>query len=229
MEVRRRPSHLEHRRWLRKGTLLDHEALLDIVYIKEMPIDQERILQSPIPVIVTASDVDSGEATYRDLRDGHVIQWIKATGRLPFAAGPPVEIDGRRYLDGGILDAIPIQRAVADGHDLVTLILNKRPGRYKKDNPIIAKIAAARYPKLRHGILRHQEHKNEAMHYARNPPPGVAVRIIRPEVPTHLHRLSRDLSVLEAAIDQGRYGGRRHIDKYPAPNPGANMTTDSGP
>lgn len=206
------PRILSYKRWARfGGPLLDHEALLEIVYLQEHPIDQAAIRRSKHPVIVTAADVHSGECVYHDLRRGDIIAWLKATGRLPFASGPPVAIAGRAYLDGGILDPIPVRKAVADGHQDVTLILNKPPGKRRKDNAVVAGIAARRYPKLRDGILRHQAIKGESLDYAESPPGGVTIRIIRPSQPTGVGRLSRDLGLIRAAIELGRADGKAHL------------------
>lgn len=206
------PRILSWSRWARfQGPLLDHEALLDIIYLKEHPIDQDAIRRCKHPVIVTAADVHSGEVVYHDLRQGDIIAWIKATGRLPFASGPTVAIDGREYLDGGILDPIPIRRAVADGATEITLILNKPQGRRGKDNAVISGIAARRYPKLRDSILRHYAIKGEALDYAESPPEGVTVHLVRPARPTGLGRLTRDLAAIRAAIEQGRSDGHAFL------------------
>jgi predicted patatin/cPLA2 family phospholipase len=202
------PRILSWGRWARlKGPLLDHEALLEIVYLKEHPIDQDAIRRCPHPIVVTAADVHSGEVVYHDLRQGDIIAWLKATGRLPFASGPTVAIDGREFLDGGILDPIPIRRAVADGATDVTVVLNKPAGKRHKDNAVIAGMAARRYPKLREGILNHYRIKGEALDYAESPPEGVTVRIVRPTRPTGLGRLTRDLGLIRAAIEMGRSDG----------------------
>jgi predicted patatin/cPLA2 family phospholipase len=206
------PRILSYGRWARrKGPLLDHEALLDIVYVDEHPLDQEALRRCPHPVVVTASDVRSGAAVYQDLRRGDIISWLKATGRLPFASGPPVRIDGREYLDGGVLDPIPVRKAVEDGCTDVTLVLNNPAGHARRDNAVVAGIAARRYPALRDGILRHNAIKAEALAWAEDPPEGVRVRIVRPATSTGLTRLTRDLDAIRRAIEQGRRDGQACI------------------
>lgn len=202
---------LSYRRFLRGGPLLDHEALLDIVYLREHPIDQEAIQRRSSPVFVVATDVETGRPIYQDLREGNVIAWLKATGRLPLASGGPVPIADRLYLDGGIADPIPVQRAIDDGHPRLTLILNTPPAARKRDNPALAAFAARRYPALRDGIVRHHAIKHEAIAAATRPPPGVRVDIIQPIRPTGLSRLSRDLGVIQAGIEQGRAAGQAYL------------------
>lgn len=202
---------LSYRRFARGGPLLDHEALLDIVYLQEMPIDQEAIRRAGHPVIVTAVDVESGQAVYQDLREVEVIPWLKATGRLPLASGPAVSIAGRQYLDGGIADPIPVRKALADGHKRLTVILNMPEGKRRPDNRLVAGYTARRYPSLRDGIVRHADIKHEALDWLQKPPRGVDVRVVRPSRPTGLSRLTRDLGRIRAAIAQGHVDGEAHL------------------
>ena len=51
---------------------------------------------------------------------------ILASSRMPWAGGPPVEIEGRRYLDGGMASPIPVAEALAAGATHV-LALQTRP------------------------------------------------------------------------------------------------------
>ncbi len=210
---------LSYRRWLaRRGPLLDHEALLDIIYVDEHPIDQDAIRAATHPIIVTAVDTRSGAVRYQDLRQGDVIAWLKATGRLPLASGQPVPIGGRLYLDGGIADPIPARRAIADGYARLTVILNAPPGARRRDNYVVSAYTARRYPELRHGILHHHDIKEAALAFLASPPDGVRIDVIQPNRPTGLSRLTRDLAVLRKAIEQGRADGQAHLDRQPGGN-----------
>ena len=59
--------------------------------------------------------------TERELWDA-----ILASSRMPWAGGPPVEIEGRRYLDGGMGSPVPVAEAIAAGATHV-LVLQTRP------------------------------------------------------------------------------------------------------
>ena len=86
------------------------------------------MLSSPIALHCVATGVESagpvdlsGMATVRELWDA-----LLASSRMPWAGGAPVEIDGRRYVDGGLAAAIPVAEAVAAGATHV-LALQTRP------------------------------------------------------------------------------------------------------
>lgn len=208
----RDPRILSYRRMALGRPVLDHEALLDIVYVDEHPIDQDAVRRAPWPVVVTGADIDTGACVYHDLRDGDIIPWLKATGRLPLGCGPPVTIDGRRYIDGGSIDPIPLRYVVERmGCTDVTLVLNTPPGPRRPDPRFMAEVAARRFPKLRDGITRHQEIKQSCIDYALDPPKGVHVDVIRPAAKMGVHRLSRDMAAINGAIEQGRRDGMTYL------------------
>lgn len=205
---------LDYRRLARGRPILDHELLWEVVYRQETVLDQDALRKAAWPVVVTTAEVETGECRYVDLRTAeNPIAWLKATGRLPWGAGRPVEIGGKHYLDGGIVDPIPLAKAIADGHRHVTVLLNWPPGVVGKDNRMFSRMVARRYPMLRQGVLHHGELKQEAARLAEHPPEGVRVDVVRPERPTGLHRLSRDLKAIDAAIEQGRADGVAHLER----------------
>ncbi len=65
-----------------------------------------------LPFQCVAVDVD--RAVERWFDEGELVPSILASAALP-AVYPPVTIDGRRYVDGGVVDNVPIARAVELG------------------------------------------------------------------------------------------------------------------
>jgi predicted patatin/cPLA2 family phospholipase len=196
---------LSYRRWLtRQGPLLDHDGLFEIVYQDERPLDVDTVREAPFPVIVPATEVETGEGVYHDLRDGDVIDWLRATGRLPLASGPPVEIDGTAYLDGGLADPIPIEKAIEDGADEIVVVLNRPERKSEAESWILGAVVGQRFPELFDLVRRHAEIWNDQAAIARDPPPGVETTLIHPEEYLELARLSRDQAKIENAIETGR-------------------------
>jgi predicted patatin/cPLA2 family phospholipase len=115
-------------RILRGRPVIDVNRILDFASGGLDEGRHERVLASPIALHCVAIAVDSaqpvdltGMRTKRELWDA-----ILASSRMPLAGGPPVEIDGRRYIDGGMGAPIPVAEAIAAGATHV-LALQTRP------------------------------------------------------------------------------------------------------
>lgn len=94
----------------RRGEAIhDNEGLRRLL---EEQLDARTFEELEIPFQCVATDVIGVREMW--FRTGPLIEPILASAALP-AVYPAVEIDGVRYLDGGIVDDIPIGRAVALG------------------------------------------------------------------------------------------------------------------
>jgi NTE family protein len=72
-----------------------------------------------IPFAVTAVDLISGEEVV--LRDGLVVDAVRASAAVP-AVFDPVEIGGRRLVDGGILNNLPVDVARSFGAEALIAV-----------------------------------------------------------------------------------------------------------
>ena len=99
-------------------------------YTKQYNFNFEELLRSSIRWEMVASNLKTGKADYLHSDDVEKIKLIgKASCSLPIIT-PPVEIDGELYLDGGIADSIPIQRALNLGYDKLLIVLTRKKGNF---------------------------------------------------------------------------------------------------
>lgn len=203
---------LSFRRWVtRRGPLLDHDVLISRIYQREHPLDLDAVAASAHPVIVTATDIDSATVRYVDVRRQGVLDWIRATGRLPLTSNGPVTIDGRRYVDGGVLDPVPVGHPIAQGARHLTVILNKPRGHVETSPRWAVRLSERRYPRLGPAFALHESMKLDAIALVENPPEGVRIDIVRPKLDTGLSRLSRDLSTIKRGLRMGRSDGQAYL------------------
>jgi NTE family protein len=71
-----------------------------------------RLEDAPIPLRVVATDVLSGQDVL--LTTGNAVDAIAASAAIP-AVLPPVTIDGRELMDGGVVNNTPLSHAIALG------------------------------------------------------------------------------------------------------------------
>ena len=88
--------------WPKEG-LFSLDGLGEVLR-KEISIN--RIEHLKIPLIITVSNMNKGAVEY--LEEGDLVDSILASGSIPFVF-KPVEIDGYKYVDGGILDNLPVE------------------------------------------------------------------------------------------------------------------------
>jgi NTE family protein len=72
----------------------------------------------PVPLHVVATSLRTGRERWFD--QGSAIEAILASAALP-AVLPPVEIDGEVFIDGAVVDNVPISHAVAIGAERVVV------------------------------------------------------------------------------------------------------------
>jgi len=84
-----------------------------------------RIEEAAVPLTITATDLETGEAVFMDR--GDIISALLASTALP-GVFPPVERDGRLLVDGGLAADAPVGAAVAAGAERVYLLPTVGPG-----------------------------------------------------------------------------------------------------
>jgi predicted patatin/cPLA2 family phospholipase len=120
-------------RWsslLRGRPVVDVRTLVEEVYQTEWPMDFASILASSIEYHPLGTDAETGEST--DLRPlisspVELRLALRASASLPFLAGPPVELGGRRFYDAGVAESIPFRTPLAQGATHVLLLRSRRP------------------------------------------------------------------------------------------------------
>ena len=103
------PSYCSLRSLLRTGDLFGAEFCYDRIPKQLDPFDEAAYDADPMAFYVVCTDVDTGKAVYRrcDRIEDDTFDWFRASASMPFFS-KPVALEGRRYLDGGIADPIPV-------------------------------------------------------------------------------------------------------------------------
>ena len=120
-------------RWsslLRGRPVVDVRTLIEVLYQTEFPMDFDSVLASPVEYHPLGTDAETGEST--DLRPliANPVELrlaLRASASLPFLAGPPVELRGRRFYDAGVAESIPFRTPLAEGATHVLVLRSRRP------------------------------------------------------------------------------------------------------
>ena len=115
---------------LRGRPIVNLAFLLDDVVEHRKRLDVGALLAAASPLTVLATDVQARAARpLRGFRDrSHAISALRASATMPVVAGPPVEYDGRAFLDASITEPIPVPTAEADGCTHAVALLTRAAG-----------------------------------------------------------------------------------------------------
>lgn len=97
-------------------SLYPDDGIRDLI---ERCAPHDRIEDYPIPFECVATNLTTGRAHWFDR--GRVDRAVLASAALP-AALPPVEIDGEQFIDGAVVDNVPISRALHHGIERIIVL-----------------------------------------------------------------------------------------------------------
>jgi len=111
-----------------------HRPRLNMAYVfegvmrTEVPLDTRALAESDVDVRLALSNVDTLKPETVRVQEvaEDIHRYLMAGSWLPILAGRPYMLNGRRYLDGGLLWPDPLYPALADGSTHV-LMINTAP------------------------------------------------------------------------------------------------------
>lgn len=142
---------------------------------------------------------------------------LKASCALPVLF-PYIYMDGIPYLDGGLSDSIPYERAFADGCDRVVVVLTREAGYKKKTSSSTKTLARAylKYPELSKDLLKRAGRYNRSLKKLEKLEKEGKVIVIRPESTKGFSRLEKDKSKIKKLYDDGYSKGNKIADRVKA-------------
>lgn len=169
------------------------------------PYDYEAFRKYQGKAYSVATDIVTGKPEYFRIRDMKAdIDKIRASASLPLVSRN-VRIDGRLYLDGGISDAIPLQKSVLDGNRKNVVIMTKEVGFVRKPvaQPALFKVRYVRYPKVAELMEKRHINYNEQLAYIERQRAAGKAFVIRPKSASDVGRVEKNPEKLKALYRRG--------------------------
>ena len=124
------------------------------------------------------------------------------------------------YLDGGIADAVPIRRAIADGNEKNVVILTKEVGYVRRQaSPAMLKMIKlkyAKYPKIYELTADRYVRYNETLQFLEEEEKAGRAFVIRPRYANDIGRIEKDRQKLEALYRLGYQDAKKHYGELVA-------------
>ncbi len=157
--------------------------------------------------IAVLTNLDTGKAEYHKLPSddwNRHIDLVWASCALPLIF-QPAEIDGQFYMDGGISDPIPFQKAIDDGCDKIITVLT-RERTYSKSGSTSEKLASKiyhKYPEFAKTLLARHDKYNKSRKKLFELSEMGEIFLITPSDTTGFSRTERHPDKLQAMYDEG--------------------------
>ncbi len=208
------PQGRLHGPWLyvqQRDSVFVNDGLRRVI---EEGIGFERLEDAVIPIEVVATSLtDGGE---RWFTYGPAVEAVLASSAIP-AIFPPVEIDGERFIDGSVVDNVPIRRAIDAGATRIVVLLCAPPS--------FTPVSPRRPVEATLNALLISIHARFARDMALLPP---GVEVIVCSGSEDEARDFADFSTTEALIAQGREEASEVVRRYGLGRPDVELATAPG-
>ncbi len=209
------PRYIGKRNLFTYGSIMNMDFIFHQMPQKYLPVDWDAFYGSPIHYLIGAFDLISGQTQWLEKQDvDEQADVLIASCSLPFIS-KIVRWHGHLLLDGGLVDAIPIQKSIQDGNQFHVICMTQNPGYVKRPTNLrLAKIFYRKYPKLLEALeSRHRNYNEQVKLCEQLEREGKAI-IIRPQKKVCVGRLERDRQKILDLYFEGRAETQKAIAHY---------------
>ena len=189
---------------VRTGNIVNKDFAFYEVPFKYDVFDNKTFKESDIDFYVAVTNLQTAQAEYVKLIDPlGQMEVLRATSAMPYVSRP-VEIDGIPYLDGAIVDSIPVEQMQMLGYDKIIVILTRTLD-YRKSKPMawIAKWFYRRYPDFADAVNQRYAMYNRQVENVIKLAEKGDIFVIRPSVDLKIKRIEKDPNKLQAMYELG--------------------------
>jgi len=201
---------------LRGRPIFDLRWLIEHYYDRTLGLDAASILANPISLHPLATDASTGMAVdlapfIHDRTSLHTA--MRASSAVPLLAGDPVELAGRRYLDAGLAESVPLDTPIAAGATHLLVLASRKDGDYTNDPAPVRALTARWLRRTAPGACetflgrnaRASSVAERLTHHNQDDTSQPAVLTVRPAADSpHVSRREGDAGVMRSAAGAGR-------------------------
>lgn len=182
---------------------------------KHLPFDYEAFKAYEGEFYSVVTNVRTGQAEYLPAdRDDRTWQQLRASCAMPLLF-PEIELNGEKYLDGGVADSIPYLKALEMGCDKVIVVLT-RPRSYRKTTDMMTKLCVSRYganKEFAHALETRAQRYNECVEHIHELRRQGKLFVFTPKSTYGVNRIEGDPKKLDMLYQYGRRHALWAIDK----------------
>ncbi len=199
------------------GNLFNTDIAYGLVPNDLNPFDHDAYERYEGNAYSVVTDVETGDPEYLRMKScrGRNMDKLRASASLPLVARM-VEVNGRKYLDGGLSDAIPLKRSIMSGNDKNLVILTKEVGYVRTPIPeyelALLKVRYAAYPNVWKLMRNRDIRYNKQMAFVERMEKEGKAFVLRPEHKGDTKRIDKDPEHLKVLYEEGYELARKKFD-----------------
>ena len=194
---------------IKTGNLFNVDFIYDTIPHELNPYDYETAKNNPAKFFVGVINMETSKGEFLRVKDiEEEYMKVCASMSLPLIANM-VEIDGQRYLDGGIADSLPIQRSINDGNKKSVLVLTQDATYRKKLDKILPLVAIKyrKFPGFVHMVKTRHVRYNASLDQIEEEEKAGRAFVLRPKKPVKIGRLELNRKKMLALYREGYEDG----------------------
>lgn len=211
-----RYNYIGLRHLVTQGCIFDQKLLYDKFPNEFIPFDFDTYFKYSEHFEMVTTNCDTGRSMYltETAERQRALDIVRASSSLPYVS-KIVPIDGIPMLDGGIVDSIPVMRAMEMGHPHNVLVLTRNKGyRSRERDHKVPHFIYKNYPRLRVALSHRIKAYNEQLDLVDRLEESGQVLCIRPQKPVEVGRIEKDVNKLEALYEEGYELGEQFVKRY---------------
>lgn len=205
IEMLRDYKYIGFRYLPRQHSILDQDLLFNRLPSSILPYDYEAYRQNSACFEMVTTDCLTGKACYlhEPSNPRRLLNIARASSSLPYVC-PVVFVDHIPMLDGGIVDSIPVMRAVEKGYERNVVVLTRNKGYRKSERDIrVPRFIYNRFPHLREALSCRCARYNEQLEQLERLEEEGRVIAIRPMNELKVGRMERNVNRLIDLYEEG--------------------------
>lgn len=190
---------------LKTGDLVGEDFCYHEIPEKLDVYDNAAFMANGVPFYAVCSNVETGKPEYLQMTDMfRDIDILRASASMPYVSRI-VELGGKKYLDGGSTDSIPVDAFRQMGYERNVVVLT-RDLSYRKKPELrgLARLMYRKYPAFADVQAERYLHYNRQVERVLELEKDGSIFVIRPSVLPVIGRMEKDPRKVQALYDQGR-------------------------
>ena len=198
---------------IKTGNIMNEDFCFNKLIYETDPFDFDTFNNSKTKFYCVVTNLETGKPEYKLITDiKNEMEYLRASGSMPLVS-KIVEIDGKKYLDGGVSDSVPLEWALKQGYDKIIIVETRvKDYRKKKSNTSLFKLKYKSYPNfintLENRWITYNKTKEDIIRLDRD-----KIFVIRPSKLVPIKRIEHDKTRIQEMYDLGVEDAKNNLDE----------------